>query len=159
MKFSNTTPSALKLHAIFEVDFNNGKLFWRKSSGSVKAGSEAGTTREDGYRVVQIEGRTYYVHRIIYKMNSHRDTDKRIYFYNGNQSDCRHFNLTTEHPNSKNWFSNPETNEPLASPDWPIEAWRIYCRNTPGGDFTEDYEWNWCPADIKRQILMEHMLS
>lgn len=47
-------------------EYSNGELFCKTTRGSVKAGSIAGYTAEDGYRRVCLNGKYFYVHKIIY---------------------------------------------------------------------------------------------
>lgn len=48
-------------------DYADGRLFWReKVSSKVIVGTEAGSIRPDGYRIVRANGRREYVHRVIW---------------------------------------------------------------------------------------------
>lgn len=59
-----------RAHELFEADFEAGTLTWRadRASGSVKAGTRAGTRRADGYRKVNVDGAQYYEHRVLWLM-------------------------------------------------------------------------------------------
>ena len=52
------------LHQLFE--YKNGELYRRITIKNQKAGSIAGCVRKDGYRLVRVENKLTYVHRIIY---------------------------------------------------------------------------------------------
>lgn len=59
-----------------------------------KAGSEAGTTDKKGYRHLQIRGKDYKVHRIVWKMvHGSISSDLSVDHINGNRSDNRIKNL------------------------------------------------------------------
>ena len=44
------------------------RYFWKKEVSNVKAGDRAGTLQPNGYRYVQLRGKKYFEHRIIYLM-------------------------------------------------------------------------------------------
>lgn len=63
---------------------DDGNLIWRiTNSNRAKAGSIAGSVRDDGYRVIRADGKRYYAHRIIFlwhhgempELVDHRDTN------------------------------------------------------------------------------------
>ena len=48
-------------------DYRDGKLFWLKSTAqSVKVGTRAGCLESKGYRIIQLKGKQYKEHRLIY---------------------------------------------------------------------------------------------
>lgn len=54
-------------HRLF--DYKDGKLYWSKAAGKRSFnGKRAGSYRYDGYRRINIEGKYYMEHRIIYLM-------------------------------------------------------------------------------------------
>ena len=58
-----------QLNEIFWYHPLTGKLFWKVSTArSVKKGDIAGCINGKGYRIVQIDGKLYRVHRIIWEM-------------------------------------------------------------------------------------------
>ena len=57
------------LHELFE--YRDGQLF-RKSSGKI-----AGTTRKDGRKQMRLNGRNYFVHRLIYQL-CHGDINENL---------------------------------------------------------------------------------
>jgi len=47
-----------------------GYLYWKKDRGNkIKAGDQAGSINSRGYWVINIYGKLYYTHRIIYEMH------------------------------------------------------------------------------------------
>jgi hypothetical protein len=55
------------LKEYFNLDERTGRLSWKqKVARKVVIGNEAGSFRKDGYGTVQLFGKTYLVHRIIY---------------------------------------------------------------------------------------------
>ena len=47
--------------------YKDGQLYWKtRPSNRVKIGSRAGRTRTDGYGVVSVKGKRYYIHRLVY---------------------------------------------------------------------------------------------
>jgi len=70
--FINPMPPKEVLEKLFHYDPKTGTLYWKINQGNRKAGTEAGTIRihPDGrkYRRIQIQGKFYFVHRIIYHM-------------------------------------------------------------------------------------------
>jgi hypothetical protein len=61
-------PSLDRLHELFQPQFTRGQLVWRQSRGKAKAGKIAGALGTNGYTKVQIEGRTFLAHRLLYAM-------------------------------------------------------------------------------------------
>jgi len=62
-------PSVEELHRLFRYDSETGKLYWKISPAiPVKAGDETAWIMSNGYLRVMIKNKSYYVHRIIYKM-------------------------------------------------------------------------------------------
>lgn len=47
-------------------DYRDCELYRKGSKGGVKIGSQAGTLRSDGYRAIQINGKIYQEHRLIF---------------------------------------------------------------------------------------------
>lgn len=81
----HTNLSADRLREVVDYDPETGRFTWRVStSRKIVVGSQAGTSRKDGYRVIRIYGTNYYAHRLawLYVTGSwpnqtidHRDLD------------------------------------------------------------------------------------
>jgi hypothetical protein len=83
-------PSRLRINELFVYD--NGKLFNRIDRWRARAGQEAGTFCEDGYRYIRVDRKQYLAHRIIWKLLYGEDPEE-IDHINGNRSDNRITNL------------------------------------------------------------------
>lgn len=47
--------------------YQDGNFFWKKSPKyDIKAGDKVGHTREDGYTVTRIKGKSYLLHRLVF---------------------------------------------------------------------------------------------
>ncbi len=61
-------------HEVFDYDPDTGKLFWKISpSDKVKVGQEAGSNDVHGYKQVQVLGKVYKVHRVIWELCNPND--------------------------------------------------------------------------------------
>lgn len=62
-------PSLDYLHELFQPHFMRGELTWKKAQGGKKSGAPAGSSAGSaGYVKIQIDGRTYLAHRLLYAM-------------------------------------------------------------------------------------------
>lgn len=82
----------------------DGKLYWKASRGRQAAGGEAGTNHGDGYKTVRIDGKAYYVHRIVKEMTTGKKVNGEVDHKNRKRSDNKPSNLrsTTVSQNRKN---------------------------------------------------------
>lgn len=95
--------STEQLHELFKYDITTGKLLYRKNQrgrGSIKAGDEAGTLLNprypNGYKVVMIKGKRYYIHRLVWLYHGNVLPETRsdtIGFKDGDKSNTRIENL------------------------------------------------------------------
>ena len=53
-----------EVRELLSYDPATGEFRWRRSRRGLFAGTVAGNTRAPGYRVIMIDGRTYYAHRL-----------------------------------------------------------------------------------------------
>jgi hypothetical protein len=72
MKRRTALPTTKELRLLFT--YKDGWLFWREDAkyGSVRAGDRAGFVSQDGYVRVGINGKSYMVHRIIWRLHNPR---------------------------------------------------------------------------------------
>lgn len=68
MKHTNKLPTVEVLNKLFIYDEKNGLLKRRESKGNKCAGSVVGVVSTHGHLSVEISGKSYGVHRIIWKM-------------------------------------------------------------------------------------------
>jgi HNH endonuclease len=54
---------------LYLFDYKDGRLYWKNSLRPSFNGKEAGCDNGNGYKKVTIDGKQYYVHRIIYLMH------------------------------------------------------------------------------------------
>jgi len=66
-----------RLKALFY--YKDGKLYNRISRGSVKKDSESGYTAEDGYRRVRVDGKYYYIHRLVWFLLTNKEIPEDLY--------------------------------------------------------------------------------
>ena len=81
-----------------------GQLYWKESRGRTSAGSPAGTNHGDGYKTVRIDGKAYYVHRIIKEMSIGKKTTGPVDHKDRNRANNKPSNLknSTRSQNNKN---------------------------------------------------------
>ena len=113
--YKTSTPRPLPplecLHERLRIDAD-GALRNRISRGAARAGSIAGTTRKDGYCRINIDGRLYYAHRIVWKMHYGEEPPKYIDHVDGDPSNNRPDNLreATQSQNQVNAKKNMRSN-------------------------------------------------
>jgi len=92
-------PSQERLIEVFDVIPESGDLIWKSRAdvgapwNAKNAGKIAGHVRKDGYRTVAINGVSYYVHRIIWKMVYGTDPQELIDHVDQNKTNNRISNL------------------------------------------------------------------
>jgi hypothetical protein len=75
-------------------DYKEGKLLWKiRKANCIQIGSEAGYTANKGYKQVEIGGKAYYVHRLIWIWHNGFTGESQIDHINNNTSDNRIENL------------------------------------------------------------------
>lgn len=112
-------PSLERLKSLFQYEPKRGQLVWRLRADKPAhwntryAGKDAGTRRPDGYVVVSIDGVKFYLHRLIWKMDTGREPSPLLDHRDGNRSDNRKTNLreatvTQNMMNQRAWGSLPK---------------------------------------------------
>ena len=66
-----------RLKALFY--YKDGKLYNRISRGSARKDTEAGYIAEDGYRRVRIDGKYYYIHRLVWWMRTGKEVPDDLF--------------------------------------------------------------------------------
>jgi len=80
-------------------DYRNGKLYWKTAlSNRVQIGREAGYIDKDGYRVVRVNRKNYFSHRLIFLMKKGY-IPECLDHINGNPIDNRIENLRVANKN------------------------------------------------------------
>jgi hypothetical protein len=83
-----------RLHKLFVYDAETGELTNRSSRGKAKAGERSGTLKNDGYRLIKIDGISYREHRVIWKLVHQQDPEHLLVDHiNGVPNDNRLANL------------------------------------------------------------------
>ena len=102
MSASRPLPSLEELRAAFVCDSENGKLSWRTPKRGRRP--RLGFSDGHGYLRVNLGGRMYRIHRIIWKMTTGTDPVFEIDHINGIKSDNRILNLrdATHTQNARN---------------------------------------------------------
>lgn len=65
-----------RLKALFY--YKDGKLFNKISRGSARRDTEAGYIAEDGYRRVRIDGKYYYIHRLVWFILTNKEVPEDL---------------------------------------------------------------------------------
>lgn len=60
-----------RLKALFY--YKNGKIYNKISRGSAKKDKESGYIAEDGYRRVRVDGKYYYIHRLVWFLLTNKE--------------------------------------------------------------------------------------
>lgn len=76
-----------------EYNAETDELFWKLARGNKKAGSKAGVINGKGYLCVQLGGKNYLAHRLIWIMVYGIEPADQIDHINGNKIDNRLCNL------------------------------------------------------------------
>lgn len=66
-----------RLKALFY--YKDGKLYNRVSRGSAKRDTEAGYVAEDGYRRVRVDGKYFYIHRLIWWLLTGKEVPEDLF--------------------------------------------------------------------------------
>lgn len=84
--------TAAQARELFQYDPETGVLRWRGPRRRPKPGNVAGSARADGYLIVHIDGRSHYVHRVIW-LYVYGECPKFLDHINGDPTDNRLLNL------------------------------------------------------------------
>lgn len=97
--------------ALHLFEYKDGQLYWKNAVRPSFNGKEAGYDNGNRYKKVTVEGRQYYVHRIIYLMR-HGDCPQFIDHVDGNPSNNKIDNLrqATASQNTINYIRKRKSN-------------------------------------------------
>ena len=91
-------------------DAEAGRIFWKKKiAKKIVVGTEAGTQRKDGYKIVTLFGQPYLVHRVIFAMRYGYCKDE-IDHINGDPSDNRLENIRAVNRSQQNMNRGVQSN-------------------------------------------------
>lgn len=79
------------VHSVLE--YREGQLFWKVTTGRARTGALAGHKRADGYVVIHWKGTQMYAHRLVFMLCNGREPSGFIDHVNGDPSDNRVENL------------------------------------------------------------------
>lgn len=133
MRKSYPLPSRETLLALFEYDPDSGEIRNRVNRGRARAGALAGSGRPDGYRRIGINQVTYYVHRLIWMMQTGEDPgDMQIDHRSGDKRDNSWANLrlASHAENQRNGGSYAGSVSPFCGVSWHenTKKWQVQIR-------------------------------
>jgi len=107
-----TLPSQKKLQELFY--YKDGYLYWKvRIRTSIDLSKPAGCIEKNGYRRIQIEGKIYRAHRLVWKYHYGKDPKEFIDHIDGNKTNNNIENLR-EATNQQNLFNTgPSKNNKL----------------------------------------------
>lgn len=83
-----------RINELFRLDPSTGRIFWKVAANSqAPKGSVAGNLTSYGYRRVQIDGKSYREHNIVYALAHGRHPSAHLDHVNGVRDDNRPDNL------------------------------------------------------------------
>lgn len=122
-----------ELNRLFRYEPDTGKLFWRgrprsdfaneqatKTWNIRFANTQAGSVSHRGYRMVNVAGKLFCVHRVVYAMYHGEHPEGQIDHWNGARDDNRISNLrdVSQSQNNKNTKMSPRNTSGVTGVHW-----------------------------------------
>src|SRR5258708_31493380 len=85
--------TAKRLRELLDYVPETGLFYWRQQRGSAAVGREAGVQAPRGYRLIRIDTRRYFAHRLAWLYVHGKHPAREIDHVNGNPADDRIANL------------------------------------------------------------------
>lgn len=135
MQRKTTLPSAEYLRECFAYDPATGRMTWRRERNGIAASTEAGSLSVHGYRVVCLDYKRYFVHRIIWKMQFGADPKEHIDHIDCNPLNNRIENLRAASGSENSWNARtPKDNTSgVKGVHWDTERRAWFAQITIGG--------------------------
>ena len=108
----NPLPPQKKLQELF--DYKDGQLYWKERIKSdIDISKPAGYILKDGYRAIQIKGKKYKAHRLIWKYQHGKDPKEFIDHIDGNRLNNNMENLREATRQQNGFNRGPQKNNKL----------------------------------------------
>ena len=105
-------PSQKKLQELFY--YKDGELYWKERiHSSIDLSKPAGYIDTNGYRAIQIEGKLYRAHRLVWKYHYGKDPKEFIDHIDGNKSNNNMENLREATRQQNSYNRGPQKNNKL----------------------------------------------
>jgi HNH endonuclease len=77
----------------YRLDPTSGDLLWRVDRGRAKAGTKAGGLSGNGYMLAYVNGKQYYVHRLVWQLFYGTDPGPQVDHIDNDPVNCSIYNL------------------------------------------------------------------
>jgi len=95
--------TAARLRELLVYEPATGRFFWRRRTGSQAAGAQAGCINAAGYRVIRVDGRLRYAHRLAWLYVHGKWPEGEIDHHNNVPGDDRIDNLRLANHTENMW--------------------------------------------------------
>jgi len=136
LAFKQIHISHAELKELVSYDAETGVISWKKPRTKVSVGTECGTVKPNGYRVIAIMGHLYRAHRLAWFYQTGEWPETEMDHINGVRSDNRFSNLRLA-SRSQNGFNKAIRKDSkvghknvISYPNWGIHYARFQVRGT-----------------------------